>query len=314
MRYFRKLWVGCLVLAIIVLGDDAWRVINANAESVLALQRINTHSVSYASKCPRVAQSGEPSFPSLIDCLLLRESDLGDQSKTELQQLSAFFPQRTELLSAFQARIAADNGNYEQVCALSAQMDSRLWLLRFAKYAQENADLAGVDAYLDCIERMGDRRDIVPPHEVAILHYTLGQHFARTNKAGQAEEQFELAIRWYPVLWADPVIAWAGLKAEQGDLAAAVQIVTAALPRALLPESLFPLCRQLGFYEEELGHWDSAYCAYLKAERIAGQLTESYVPESWYQDLRARIAKLAAKQPLTATDCSSLWTTWSISR
>lgn len=245
---------------------------------------------------PQTPCTGIPAlpYPNVIWCVKKFEATNSTEAGfTFLEGQMAAFPTRRAILVNFQAELAGVSDQPEVACKLVTDIDNVALLVNLASRAEKLAKWQDLAEYMTCFERWGSAHGGVSVFTIATLYFSLGRYSYRDQKDLTAAKRFfESAAKWYPTVWADPVIMLAEIDKQEQGVVAAVQRLLAALKVATLPQSVFLLSRQIGLYEEQLGNESAAFCFYLRARETGKALEEAYAPRSWLLEIDKRLMQL----------------------
>jgi hypothetical protein len=263
-----------------------------NAAAVLSLKAMIKTPVM-AAPC---AEAQAQPYPSIIYCLKTLEANNAAQAAlAQIEKSKVVFPARRLLLASFQAELVGVSGESELACQLVTEIGDRLRLVDLATKSEKAAKWQDLENYLSCFERLNAGRGGVSPFTVSNLYFSLGRHaYEEAKDLTAARLFFEKSAKWYPTVWAAPFVMLAEIERREHGLEPAIQLLRPALQQATLPQSVFILSRQIGQYEDQLGHAAAAFCAYAQARKFGQSLAEVYAPRNWLVDLDQRLLQLEA--------------------
>ena len=249
-------------------------------------------------------------YPILITCVnyaLTHEPGSGHEmiEKMEFDVLA----ERADLLKIYKSRLYWVEGKYRESCAELQQIENQREMTRLAEMALSQENWDALEAYLNCVGDVDNFQMGASPHKIAELNYQIGKYYESNQQESEALEAYLNAARWYPTVWADPVLAAAVIMETNGTRPRAIQMVSDYFSRAQLPWSVFYLGRKLGDYKFEDRDWIGAYCAYLRANLAGSESPASQVPDRIKEEILAKVSMLENNYGFNPTQCGSGYTT-----
>lgn len=249
-------------------------------------------------------------YPVLVSCVeyaMDHNPRLGHEIIEKVGRI--LFPERGPLLDVYESRLFWVEENYAASCAALQPTVNQREMTRLAEMAFSQEKWDALSVYLNCIGDIDNFHTGVSPHKIAELSYQMGKYYESNLQESEALEAYLNAARWYPTVWADPVLAAAVIMETNGTRPRAIQMVSDYFSRAQLPWSVFYLGRKLGDYKFEDRDWIGAYCAYLRANLAGSESPASQVPDRIKEEILAKVSMLENNYGFNPTQCGSGYTT-----
>jgi len=206
---------------------------------------------------------------------------------------------RWSLLAMWSAETQWNVGLYNSVCDSLVSIGAADKLLRLAQQSAEAGKWEAVESALVCVHRFNSSAVWVSPYIVSALYFRLGEHYEQVGDSEQALAAYDSAARWYPVVWAAPMIGKARLLWKQGERPDAIQHLVDGVSHSSDVTATFYLWRELGDYWQQQGDNTDAVCAYRKALEIVDQVPSQNAGAGERERLQVQVESLDAAVPDT---------------
>ncbi len=301
------------VLLVALLGPTLvqFAILNAhNVQAMHALSNLDTAiDQNLADRISATQDQGCQSFPE--DMLYLHK--LQNDPNLSLQLIAeaerCWPNDRKDFFVLYKADSLWSLGKHSEVCILLTEYQVAPKLAELLKRALDQKDWPTTILYLNCLAAIPPEKKWTTRYVAAAAYYGLGRYYEDGRQVDLALENYDLAAKTYPVVWAQPYIAAAQIRWQRGQQELAIKSLLDALSISTDVTATFNLWLQVGNYWEVQGKSANALCAYSEAQKLFDNVPANNVSEKQRSDIEQHIHVLMSSQGMDAVECNQLLAT-----